>query len=773
MNRPICAVAIIYMIVIIGLHLAGVVFYDYEKVYDKMSRNSEVKLTAMIIDEKQEKDYKYVYIIRAINDDRIIDNKKFILNIKKNKNDKETSLLQYGNVIEFKGSYEKPNKQRNYGGYDYSLYLKTQEIYGSIEIENYKLLSKDNGNKIYKKIYEFKISVKKILRKHLKKDQAELCIGLVIGDRTGLSEEVQEDFKNANLTHMLAVSGSHFTYIILTVSYINKGIKRKKLGQVIMIIVIILFMYLTGNTASVVRSGIMAILTIIASLLYKKVDIWTSIGVAIIIQLTQNPYIIYDLGFLLSYGGVVGIILFNKDILNILEYLNIKNKRIVVKDISYKKAPNRYIKKLIKYIKETISVTVSANIIIIPIMIFNFNTLSCTFIISNLLAGPLLGIIVIFAFLTIFLSFILKNLLIPLFSILNIMLSLLIKIADISSSLPLSKIYLPTPNIYFISFLYLNIFILKYIREKYRNEKQKYSLKNLKLKKYLIITMIIILGINYIYPVIKSKKQNLEINFIDVGQGDATLIRVNNKSILVDGGGSLYENGFDVGEKTIVPYLLDRGIITLDYIIVSHFDADHSQGLNYVLECINVKNIIISKLGQESKEYDTFINLAIKQKSKIFYVKKGDLLRIGKAVIEILYPNNEIINENIKNNNSMVFKLTWNNISMLFTGDIEKIAEEKILTMYKNNIKKLEAKILKIAHHGSKTSSTYNFLKAVNPQIALIGVGKDNKFGHPNNEIIKRLEYFNCRIYRTDESGEIAIKVNKNNISIKTMIGKK
>lgn len=758
MNRPICVLAIIYIIVIIGLHFGGVVFLDYDKVYDKMTENSTKKLKAIVIDEKQEKDYKYVYIVKLINNDKLLNKKKFILNIKKNKNNQGATHLEYGDIIEFIGEYSEPSTKRNYGGYDYSLYLKTQKIYGSIEVDTFKVLSKNKGSKLYKGIYKFKVIVKNNLRKYLNKEQAELCIGLIIGDRTGLSEKIQEDFKNANLTHMLAVSGSHFTYIILAVTYLNKGIKRKKLGKVIMIIVIILFMNLTGNTASVVRSGIMAIITVLASLLYKKSDIWTSMGIAIIIQLLQNPYIIFDIGLILSYGGVIGIVLFYKDILNVLECLNKRLKNFLkIKDIGNKKALNKYI---IKYVNEAISVTVSANIIIIPIMVFNFNTLSFSFIISNLLAGPLLGIIVIFAFLIIFASFILKDFLIPLFYILDIMLSILMKIAKISSNLPLSKIYLPTPNIYLILLLYFNILGLKYLNRKDENEK---------IKKYLILSIILILCLNYLYPVINSKKLNLEINFIDVGQGDCTLIRVNNKNILVDGGGSMYEDGFDVGEKTLFPYLLDRGITILDYIIVSHFDADHSQGLNYILENMKVKNVIISKLGQESKEYDKFIKLALKQKSNIFYVKKGDLLKIGKSVIEILYPDNEIINENIKNNNAMVFKLTWNDISMLFTGDIEKIAEEKLLNMYKGNPEKLEAEILKVAHHGSKSSSINDFIKAVKPQIALIGVGKDNNFGHPNSGVIQRLDNINSKIYRTDESGEITLKINENSINIETM----
>ena len=600
-----------------------------------------------------------------------------------------------------------------------------------------------------------------------------MCIGLLIGDRTNISKQIEEDFKNSNLTHMLAVSGSHFTYIIIAISFVNKGIKRKRLGQIIMIIVIILFMNLTGNTASVVRSGIMAIYIILASIFHKRADIWTSMAVAIIIQLINNPYAIFDIGLQLSYGGVIGIVGFNKNILSKIlyfdNYIKINIKEKIQKNNKYKmqEINNTEIKlsKVKKYIIEASAVTISANIVIIPIMMYHFNTISFTFLISNLLVGPILGFVVIFGFILIFLSFILNSFLMPFFFILNILISIILYIAHICANLPFSKVFVPTPNKLMLVLFYLNLFILFYYKEKnVKNKKQKYS----------SILLIIIIIFNFIYPLADSTKKNLTINFIDVGQGDSTLIRVDNKNILIDGGGSLYSDSFDVGEKTLFPYLLDRGITYLDYVIVSHFDADHFQGLEYVINNIKVKNAIISSLGQNSKEFEMFLNLAKKKKINIIYVKKGDSINFNNAKIEILYPDNEIINDNAKNNNALVCKLIYNNFSMLFTGDIEEIAEKKILKLYEKNKEKLRADVLKVGHHGSKTSSSYDFIKTVSPKIALIGVGKDNNFGHPNLGVIERLEKSGATIYRTDNMGEIELSIKSNgNMTINTCIKEK
>ena len=767
MKRPICVIALIYIFIILGLHYLGVVFLNYDKVCSNISKSDNYK--GIIVEEKEEEDYKKVYIVKLQSDNEIINNRKCILNLK-NKNNKK---LSYGDEIYFDGEYSIPEGKRNYGGFDYSLYMKTQKLYGTFEIENYELINKNKGNKIEEKILDFKKYVKNILNTNLQKDEANLCIGLLIGDRTNISKQIEEDFKNSNLTHMLAVSGSHFTYIILAISFVNKGIKRKRLGQIIMIIVIILFMNLTGNTASVVRSGIMAIYIILASIFHKRADIWTSMAVAIIIQLINNPYAIFDIGLQLSYGGVIGIVVFNKNILSKIlyfdNYIKINIKEKIQKNNKYKmqEINNTEIKlsKVKKYIIEASAVTISANIVIIPIMMYHFNTISFTFLISNLLVGPILGFVVIFGFILIFLSFILNSFLMPFFFILNILISIILYIAHICANLPFSKVFVPTPNKLMLVLFYLNLFILVYYKEKnVKNKKQKYS----------SILLIIIIIFNFIYPLADSTKKNLTINFIDVGQGDSTLIRVDNKNILIDGGGSLYSDSFDVGEKTLFPYLLDRGITYLDYVIVSHFDADHFQGLEYVINNIKVKNAIISSLGQNSKEYETFLNLAKKKKINIIYVKKGDSINFNNAKIEILYPDNEIINDNAKNNNALVCKLIYNNFSMLFTGDIEEIAEKKILKLYEKNKEKLRADVLKVGHHGSKTSSSYDFIKTVFPKIALIGVGKDNNFGHPNLGVIERLEKSGATIYRTDNMGEIELSIKSNgNMTINTCIKEK
>ena len=226
------------------------------------------------------------------------------------------------------------------------------------------------------------------------------------------------------------------------------------------------------------------------------------------------------------------------------------------------------------------------------------------------------------------------------------------------------------------------------------------------------------------------------------------------------------------GKQVLVPYLLDRGVKSLDYVIISHFDTDHIGGILTVMEELKVDTVVISKQGETSENYERFVQIVKEKHIKTLIAGQGDRLKIeNEFYFDILWPSKtNLITENILNNNSIVCKLHYKNFSMLFTGDIEELAEREILKQYKNNAQLLNSCFLKVAHHGSKTSSIKEFVEAVRPNISLIGVGENNKFGHPNKDVIERLEKVGSKIYRTDTMGEITVFVDKKGkIKIKKM----
>lgn len=345
----------------------------------------------------------------------------------------------------------------------------------------------------------------------------------------------------------------------------------------------------------------------------------------------------------------------------------------------------------------------------------------------------------------------------------------LIFICEYFNILPLSKVTVYPLNILEIILYVFIIYTVFFTRYYYNNLKiyltniMKYmNERNSKIKclTFLILICVVLIYIQYSFT-------KLEVNFIDVGQGDCTFIKTFGKNILIDGGGNNSET-FDIGKRIIKPYLLNKRISVIDYIIISHFDTDHYRGLVSVIEEFKVRNVVISMQYIKSKEFEDFIDIVNEKNINVIVVKEGDNIYINDNVfINILFPDG-ICNINSINNNSIVMKFHYYNFTMLFTGDIELEVEKYLSDKYTNTLK---SQVLKVAHHGSKTSTSKMFLDYVEPDISLIGVGEDNNFGHPSKEVITRLEEIKSKIYRTDVEGQVVIKKWRyNNIKIKTLL---
>lgn len=697
----------------------------YENINENLNAKS-IKLIGTICSQIEETDYKYIVTIKT---EKRYKNVKMIIYFNKDK--VELEKLTYGNEIVITGKYNEPDGRRNYKGFNYKEYLKTKEIYGIIECESeVQVVKNKNLNFIQLAINNLSIKIKQNLDKILLKDTKDLAVGILLGVSSDIDSEVKQNFRDCNLSHMLAISGSHLTYLILGLNLLlNKKILGIRKCKVITIIIIIIFMLIVNMSSSIVRAGICTIISILGTLIYRKSDSYTAIAISLLFSLIKNPFSLFNIGLQLSYLATLGIIIFY----TMLSKIKISEG------------------KLKKYIIENIISTLSANILILPITTYYFNTIPTNFLLSNLVAGPVLGISLIFELITVFISFISIKLAQVPGAVVNVCLILLTKITKIISKIP--NITVVTPKIASVILIYiiiLNVWL-------YTNKRNIY--KNLKISRLLCILIIIILIINFL-----NIERTMRIYFIDVGQGDSSLICTpTGKNILIDGGGSRTPEKYDVGEKVLLPYLLDRRIKKLDYIIISHFDADHAQGIEAVIDKIKVKNIVVSRQASQSVEYDKIIKMCKEKKIKIIDVKRGEKIVIDKyAYFDILHPGDTLLDDGKGglNANAIVAKLNYKMdnklFTVLFTGDIEYDAEQELVKEYGN---KLKSDILKVAHHGSKTSSSQEFINLVKPEIALIGVGKDNTFGHPNYGVIEKLKKIKAKIYRTDLDGEIIIKM--------------
>lgn len=748
----------VIFLIIISSMISNTILIFQENQYANLYPEGNIIVEGIIVSNQEEKEYKNRYKVKVlkVNQSNKYQSTQMYIEVKKD------IQFEYGDKVRLQGEFRKGSEQRNTGGFDYQLYLKSVMIYGILKVENYQKIDSDNANWIQKGINTIKIAITENIEKVLKKEEEQIVKGLVLGDTTVLEKSLEEKFQIANISHVLAVSGMHTIYIIIGIEMIFKKWLGKRNTKYIVIIGLVFYMSITEFTSSIVRAGIMGIMNIVAFLVYRKNDIWTSIAISLGIILIQNPYAITGVGLQLSYLGTIGIILFNK---NIKQYLN--NVKWIKDNIRIKRS--KQISKIIENLKDMISVTLSAQIMIFPIMLYHFNMIGIYFVITNILVSVIIGPIMFVSVIFVFSSFIHLQISQFISIFLSFGIKWLIQISNLAN-LPFSKIYVSTPSILFIIIYYIvilagnqiySIYTNKYInmtQKRIKNlialikyqlyEKKKKSRKSYQdifrernIKAFVVRTYKVILSIILLLGIYQFPK-DLEIHFLDVGQGDSCfIITPNHKTILIDGGGST-SSTFDVGKDTLIPYLLDKGYTNIDYVFISHFDQDHVGGILTLLEELSVEQIFISKQEEKSENYKIFLELVKKKNLKIQEVSAGDKITIEDLAFQILWPIEKQIEENQLNNNAMVMKLQYKEFSMLFTGDIEETAEKKILSVYSDNLDSLKATILKVAHHGSKSSSSEEFLKTVNSKVAVIGVGENNMFGHPSSVVLERLQVF-------------------------------
>jgi len=548
---------IIFIIMISSLISNLIVKYQ-ENQYNNLFKDAqELEITAVVVSNKQEKEYYNRY--------KIENNGQYLyISV-----DKKIEI-QYGDKVYIKGEFQEPSQARNYKGFDYKQYLKTLKIHGTVKVSSIKVLDKNCANKILQFSNSVFLKIKSNIEKTYSKNISGIILGVMLGYTEQINEDIRDDFSTSNISHVLAVSGMHISYIIILIITSTKTLLGKRKSKIIASFVLLIYMFITGFSVSVVRTSIMGILLCMSFIFYRKSDTMNNISISALITLINNPYSITGLSFLLSYGGTLGIIYFQPIVKKIIKNIKIRNRR-------WKYVFLRIQRKCEKII-EIISVSLSAQIAIAPIMVLNFNTLGVCFLLTNLLLSLVIGIIVMGGFVQILVSFISLDLGGLLAKILEVPTYILLLISKID----FGNFKVVTPDLYQIILYYLiiilsrNLYIIFHSKNCNTTEQRikntihflKYKLHpHLKKIRNIVSICVVIIAI------ISQLPHNLEIYFINVGQGDSTLIVTpNDKTILIDGGGSAT---YDVGENTLIPYLLARKVKKIDYVVISHFDQDH------------------------------------------------------------------------------------------------------------------------------------------------------------------------------------------------------
>lgn len=723
--------------------------YTFSKFDNSLANfNEKCICVGKILNFEKETEYSYKYVFKI---DKVILEDKTQINLEC-KNIKVYIYLNdkysYGDTLTCNLEFEQPISNTNIGGFNNKLFMYSNGISGYAYLQKLISIHEKNDGLIYY-IEKVKYELCNIIDKSFEPDIANIIRTMLLNDDTTISKETKDIFYNIGISHILVPSSTHLMYILVLVTYIisTLGIKLKY-KNLISFFVILIYLVITNFAVSILRVFLMYFLTLFLNICKfentKKLDIMC---VALMCILIANPIMIYNVGLLLSFGSVLGIMLFTNKIKNKLQYgINRNND-------------NRFISRII----ELISVTLAVQIVIIPILTNCFNTVYILSIFANIFVVPLAGLTII---ISIFFC-IAYN--IPLISDIlaclnTLIVSIIIQISNFFNILPLSKICAFPLKIHEIFIYYALIYILFFSKEYLYSVKicvAEIFRKKAKLIVCVMSLMISIFFISFLYNYI-----SLKVQFIDVGQGDCTFIQTYGKNILIDGGGG-NNSEFDIGERILMPYLLYNRVINIDYMFISHFDSDHFQGLCAVIDNIRVKNLVISKQYIMSTEFISFMEKVKSKKIKVIVIEGGDVIYINKNVFfNIIYPDNVFIPNNI-NNNSVVMKFIYYNFSILFTGDVEEQVEEYLVEEFPYILK---SNLLKVGHHGSKTSTTQEFLDCVIPDNALIGVGRKNSFGHPSNEVISLLKDKGISIYRTDINGQVSVfKYMNNRIKIWSM----
>lgn len=639
--------------------------------------------------------------------------------------------VEFGQIVLVKGKLETFDFPRNPGGFNEKLYMQTKRIDYKMFAE---ILSKGKiVNSFDSYIYKLHKKIKNMYETILPLKEASVLEAMLLGDKQNLDTSVKETYRKSGISHILAISGLHISIISALLWLILDTLKlNKRVSSTIILTVLIVYCIFTGNSVSTTRAVIMIGIVLFGNIIYYQSDIYTSIATAAFVLLIYQPLYLYDVGFQLSFGAVISIIVLSP----VLERIYFIPKTIRLYLIS----------------------TLAASLGTYPIIAYHFNTISVIGIVVNLLVLPLVSILVCFGIISTVISFIWIELSKFLCGIVYFILVFYENICTIASNIPFSQIVTGQPNLILIFIYYTIIFTTTYYF--YLNKQKRQSLK-----KYMLYMQIFLLTI---VTVVIFKPKDLEIVYLDVGQGDSIAIHTaKNKNILIDGGGNISKplDEANTGTQIVLPYLKYKGINRLDCVFVSHPDGDHIIGILELLDYIKINQIFIADTDAKNDLLKILEMKASKYNIPINKLSKGNIVKVDDSIsFECIYPTKDIlIDSDDYNNNSLVLYMDYNNSKFLFTGDIEKEAEDRITKDYK----KLDVDILKVAHHGSKTSSTQNFVDMVQPKVAIISSGKNNYYGHPHKEVLDK--YKNINIYNTADDGAILIKPKNKRLIISTM----
>jgi competence protein ComEC len=694
-----------------------------------------------------------------------------------------------GDRIVFFGRIKSIRNFNNPGGFDYKRYMALRKVYGTsyVSAQKLALLKRNSETGIGMIISNTRRKISDLIDKTGQGTEQGVLKALIVGDRNSVSKDLRQAFNRAGIGHLLAISGLHigivatgaffiFKYLLSHIKFLLWHAWTKKGAVILSVIPVVIYGLLSGMSPSTQRAVIMVTVFLAAFLFEREHDPMNTLAVAALLILVAHPPSLFSISFQLSFTAVLAIL------------YGLSRVQIPWRSDSGGMKPPKRVRVATKLFC-FFMVSFFALLGTLPLTMFYFNQISLVGLFANFIFVPLIGFVVVpLGLMAVFLYPLTGSVALGCLKAGAVVLEQAISMINFFADLPFAAAKTVTPSYFEICCFYILFWAVlnirydssktpvgqDYLPGREDNSPDKHSIQ----KSAAIVVLLVILAMSadacyWLYN--RFWHDDLRVTMIDVGHGNAALMELpEGYNILIDGGGFSDNSIFDTGARIIAPFLWQKKIKTVDTLVLSHPNSDHLNGLIYIAEHFNVKNVWTNNEAANTFGYKKFMEVI--KKNEIHMPEYREIVgihHINGVCIDIVYPQVDFIEKREKetwrnlNNNSMVLKASFGEESFLFPGDIEIRAEYELAAIAGD---KLKSTVLLAPHHGSKTSSSERFIEKVNPKIIIISSGWKGRFGFPHPSVLRRYKEKGCRILGTARNGAVSMSTDGQTLTIKPTI---
>ncbi|MEP7149127.1 MAG: ComEC/Rec2 family competence protein [Acidobacteriota bacterium] len=729
--------------------------------------------------------------------------------------------LRYGSRLRIYARLEREERFQNPGVGSRIEILDQQGIDGTGTVKSLFLIEKLGEESVFLPlawIYEQRQRLIYEFRERFSAPTAGVMIASLMGDQHFLDRQTSEAFRDGGTFHVLVISGLHITFIGgLTIWIVSYFVRRRTFQFILAVGFLWAYTFAVGLEAPVVRASIMFTILLFSRVIYREGSQLNALGFCVLLLLAWRPADLFSASFQLTVVSVAAIVGCAFPLIvklraigswtptaqrplppNVSKYVRafcdflywndaawkIENRRQIWSANLYKarspkwlRSPN--VQSVISHIFEGITVSIIVQIWMLPLLVIYFHRVSPISVLLNLWVGLFLAAEGFCAVFTVLIAAFSEWLAAPLSRLTEVMNSLMMWVPSWFSDNRLASFRLPTYtgdvkwiySLFSAAVVVAAVGIFKW--DPFDPAIQAGNTRRRSLTTCLLFTLSLAFIIVFHPYSAPGPDGRLTVDFLDVGQGDSALVTFpNGATMLVDGGGRVDYRADDrdfepdirrIGESVVSTFLWAKGYSHIDYIVVTHADADHMQGLNDVARNFDIGLALVGATPVNDPDFSAFMRVLESERIAVTTVHRSDEFSIGGATVQILNPKDDASTTRSANDSSVLMKITFGNRAFLLTGDIERDTENELLA---DSSCDLRADVIKVPHHGSRTSSTDGFVNRVQAIMAVISVGRRSRFGHPHPEIIARWRESGASVVTTGEKGTVTITTDGNTLQI-------